>query len=128
MSDKPEIEERKKQALQAMDYVVQGLQSGMWGIVSGYIDHPVVAAKIMAGPNMARQVLEKGLAGTTAVNYAGAGAGAPKDYPQPVDNRTWLLDRRAQLEREARGEWEENELAPYSLSSKHAGDPALDNL
>lgn len=42
-------EEARRKALQAMDYVVQGLQTGVYGIVSGYIDHPVVASSIMEG-------------------------------------------------------------------------------
>ena len=48
MSNK-EVEERKKQILQAADYMVQGLQSGIWGIVGGHIEHPVVASAIMEG-------------------------------------------------------------------------------
>ena len=32
-----------------MDWVVQGLQTGVWGIVSGYVEHPVVASSIMEG-------------------------------------------------------------------------------
>lgn len=42
-------EDRKKQALVAMDMVIQGLQTGMWGITSGYLDHPPVAASIVEG-------------------------------------------------------------------------------
>ena len=42
-------EDARRSALQAMDYVVQGLQTGMYGIVSGYIEHPLVAASIMEG-------------------------------------------------------------------------------
>lgn len=39
----------REQALQAMDFVIQGLQTGMWGIVSGYIEHAPVAANVMEG-------------------------------------------------------------------------------
>ncbi len=41
--------EKKKQALQAMDFVIQGLQTGQWGVVAGYIEHPPIAASIMEG-------------------------------------------------------------------------------
>lgn len=39
----------KTQALRSMDMVIQGLQTGMWGITSNYIEHPVVAASIVEG-------------------------------------------------------------------------------
>lgn len=42
-------DDQRTQALQAMDYVVQGLQTGVWGIISGYIEHPVVASSIIEG-------------------------------------------------------------------------------
>ena len=41
-------DERKK-VLQAMDFVVQGLQTGQWGVISGYIEHPAVVSSIMEG-------------------------------------------------------------------------------
>jgi hypothetical protein len=42
-------EQQRAQALQAMDFVIQGLTTGMWGIVSGYIENPRIAAEIMEG-------------------------------------------------------------------------------
>ncbi len=41
--------EQRKQALQAMDWVIQGLQTAQWSLVSGYIEHAPVAASIMEG-------------------------------------------------------------------------------
>lgn len=46
MSDK---DAQRKQALVAMDWVVQGLQTGIWGICSGYIEHPAIAGSVMEG-------------------------------------------------------------------------------
>lgn len=42
-------QQRRAQALQAMDFVIQGLSTGMWGIVSGYIENPRIAHEIMEG-------------------------------------------------------------------------------
>lgn len=48
MSEAPkQMDEQKLQAVQAMDYVCDGLSTGIWGIVSGYVEHPVVCATIM---------------------------------------------------------------------------------
>ena len=50
MSDaKAKAAEQRKQALQAMDWVIQGLQTGQWALISGYAEHPPVAAAIMEG-------------------------------------------------------------------------------
>lgn len=46
---KPSADDVRAQTLQAMDVVIQGLQTGIWGIVSGYVEHPLVAASIMEG-------------------------------------------------------------------------------
>lgn len=42
-------DERRANALQAMDIVVQGLITGQWGITSGYIEQPIVAANVVEG-------------------------------------------------------------------------------
>lgn len=42
-------DDKRQQALAAMDIVVQGLQTGMWGITAGYINHPQIAAAIVEG-------------------------------------------------------------------------------
>src|SRR5262249_28368028 len=42
-------EHERAQALKAMDIVIQGMQAGVWGIVSGYVEQPLVAANIMEG-------------------------------------------------------------------------------
>lgn len=43
--------EQRKQALQAMDFVVQSLQTAQWSLVSGYLEHPEIAGSIIAGSN-----------------------------------------------------------------------------
>lgn len=41
--------EQRRQALQAMDWIVQALQTGQWSLLSGYIEHPPVAGAVMEG-------------------------------------------------------------------------------
>jgi hypothetical protein len=40
---------KQREVLQAMDYVIQGLQRGIWGIAAGYVEHPLVLNNVMEG-------------------------------------------------------------------------------
>jgi hypothetical protein len=42
-------EAERNRIIQSMTYVIEGLRTGVWGVVSGYIEHPVIASEIMQG-------------------------------------------------------------------------------
>ena len=92
---------------------------------------PAVAGGVAAGPKLAQSALQQGAAeqlGKTQGVYSLANSTKADPGIKVEEHAQWLRRRREQLERAARGEFDDDEYVSLEGSSRHAGDPGLDNI
>lgn len=92
---------------------------------------PAAAGGVAAGPKLAQSALQQGAAEMMGKQPSGYGlAGSPKETTgiKVEEHAKWLQRRREKLEREALGEFDDDQYASLEGSGRHAGDPGLDNI
>ena len=82
----------------------------------------VAAAAPVAAPSLADEAMSRGLGAPVPSYYGGSLA----QTSNPSDQRSWLLEQKARLERAARGEMDEAEAE--RMAHARMGDSALDQV